>query len=326
MTASRVMANSGYISEEFRQKVLDAARELNYEPNALARVMKGGQTKVIGVVVNSVHGPVAADFITALTEEARKVGMDVVIYTLHNFLNDQAERRPGKFLRGMWDGLIYVLPRVRDDYIRELEASPVPVVLINFFRQTALPVIRGDNFNGARDAVNSLIGLGHTRIGFVRGNPLSGQSGERERGYRQALSDAGLALDEALVVQGTFDEISGQEAAKILLALPERPTAIFCANDGMAFGCMSVAREMGLDLPGELSLIGFDDAQLSRHVQPRLTTLRHPVEPMAEAAVQELMRRIQKQPGQRQTMDFPSQLLIRESIAQPAHARRTGKK
>lgn len=322
MTASRAMSGDGYVAEQTKAKVQAAARALGYAPHALARVMKGGRTNVIGVVVNDLSADVVQAFVTALALEVRQFELDMFVYTSIGELDETTQRRHNQLLHGMWDGLIYVLPRMTDAYLDALEKSDSPIVLINFCRrETSLPVVQGDNFNGARDAVAGLIAQGHQRIGFIRGTHHTGQSAERERGYRAAHADAKLKVDEQLIAQGAFNEVSGLEAGRQLLALADRPSAIFCANDAMAFGCMNAAREQGLALPAELSVIGFDDAPAARVVQPPLTTLRHPITQMAQAAVQELMRRIEDQPGKRQRVEFPSELVMRASTAAPAGTR-----
>jgi LacI family transcriptional regulator len=314
MTASRALSGEGYASDETRAKVQAAAQQLGYAPNALARMMKGGRTNVIGVVVNDLASTVVNGFVSAISEEVRKYEMDMFIYNSLGDLGDGKGKRLSQMLHGLWDGLIYVLPRMSDDYLRTLEASTSPIVMINYCKQeTTLPVVRGDNVNGARDAVAHLIELGHRRIAFVRGTAYTGQSDERERGYRAALQEAGIDCEPELIAQGDFNEPSGLEAGRALMALAEPPTAIFAANDAMALGCMNALREKELRIPQDVSVIGFDDMAGSAVVQPGLTTLRHPVGPMAQAAVQELMRRIQSQPGRRQRIEFPSEFLIRAS-------------
>jgi len=331
MTASRAMSGDGYVSDDTRTKVQDAAKALGYAPNALARVMKGRRTNVIGVVVNDLGSVVVNAFVSALTEEVRKHEMDLFIYNSIGQLDEQTQRRHSQLLHGLWDGLIYVLPRMTDEYLHALEQGDSPIVLVNFWRrETTLPVVQGDNFHAACDAVASLVAQGHQRIAFVQGSHWTGQSAERERGYRQAMADAGLTVDPQWVQQGTFSEQSGMQAGQRLLALApdQRPTAIFCANDEMAIGCMNAALELGLQVPGDLSLIGFDDVPASSIVRPRLTTVRHPVALMAQAAVQELMRRILAQPGTRQRVEFPAEMVVRDStapLAARAPKRRTKK-
>jgi LacI family transcriptional regulator len=321
MTASRALSGEGYASDETRAKVQAAAQELGYAPNALARMMKGGKTNVIGVVVNDLSSVVVNTFVTAVSEEVRKYDMDLFIYNSLGDLGDGKGKRVSQMLHGLWDGLLYVLPRMSDDYLKTLEKSTSPIVLINYCRhETTLPVVRGDNVNGALDAVSHLIELGHRRIAFVRGTVYTGQSEERERGYRMALQQAGIDFDEELVRQGDFNEPSGLAAGRALLALPDPPTAIFAANDGMALGCIGALREKEIKIPQQMSVIGFDDTPLASIVQPGLTTLRHPVAAMAQAAVQELMRRIQGQPGRRQRIEFPSEFVIRGSTGPCATA------
>ncbi|MBY0237725.1 MAG: LacI family transcriptional regulator [Burkholderiaceae bacterium] len=319
MTASRAMSGEGYASEETKAKVQAAAKQLGYAPNALARMMKGGKTNVIGVVVNDLSSAVVNAFVTALSEEVRKVEMDMFIYNSLGDMGDGKGKRVSQMLHGLWDGLLYVLPRMTDDYLATLEKSTSPIVLINYFRQeTTLPVVRGDNVNGAHDAVSHLIDLGHRRIAFVRGTAYTGQSDLRERGYAAALADAGIALDPALVRQGDFHELSGLEAGRQLMALPEPPTAIFAASDTMALGCMNAVREKGLSIPHDVSIVGFDDIPAAAMAQPPLTTLRHPFQAMAQAAVQELLRRIRGEPGRRHRIEFPSEFLVRGSVGPAA--------
>lgn len=314
MTASRALSGEGYVSDETRAKVQAAAKQLGYTPNAVARMMKGGKTNVIGVVVNDLGSAVVNCFVTALSEEVRKVEMDMFIY---NSLGDMAGgngRRVSQMLHGLWDGLVYVLPRMTDDYLESLEKSSSPIVLINYFRhETALPVVRGDNFNGALAAVSYLAELGHRRIAFIRGSAHTGQSDLRERGYAKALEEAGLAYDPELVCQGDFNEQSGVESGRRLLAMAEPPTAIFAANDAMALGVMNAVREKGLRIPDDISVIGFDDIPSASMTQPPLTTLRHPFEAIAQATVQELVSRIRGEPGRRQRIEFASEFVVRES-------------
>ncbi|WP_342113519.1 LacI family DNA-binding transcriptional regulator [Pseudoduganella sp. OTU4001] len=314
MTASRALSGEGYASEETKTKVQAAAKQLGYAPNALARMMKGGKTNVIGVVVNDLSSSVVNCFVTALSEEVRKVDMDLFIYNSLGDMGGGKGKRVSQMLHGLWDGLVYVLPRMTDDYLETLEKTTSPVVMINYFRhETTLPVVRGDNVNGAHDAVSHLVELGHRRIAFIRGNAYTGQSDLRERGYAAALADAGLELDPALVCQGDFSEASGMQCAHKLLELPEPPTAIFAANDGMALGVMNAIREKGLRIPEDISVIGFDDIPAAAMTRPPLTTLRHPFEAMAQATVQELVRRIRGEPGRRHRIEFPSEFVVRES-------------
>lgn len=327
MTASRAITGEGYASEETRQKVQKAAKQLGYTPNAVARMMKGGKTNVIGMVVNDLSSAVVNRFLSALSEEVRKVGMDLFIYNSLGDMGGGKGQRLSQMLHGLWDGLVYVLPRMTDDYLETLEKSTSPVILINYFRHTTtLPVVCGDNLNGSRDAVSHLLELGHQRIGFIRGNGYTGQSDLRERGYVEALEQAGLTLDPGLIYQGDFSEQSGMDGGRYLLELAQAPTAIFAASDAMAQGAMNAIREKGLRIPEDISVIGFDDIPSAALMQPALTTLRHPFEAMAQATIQELVKRIRDEPGRRQRIEFPSEFVVRGStgpVARSAGAKRS---
>ena len=314
MTASRALSGEGYASEDTRNKVQSAARQLGYIPNALARIMKGGKTNVIGVVVNDLSSVVVNRFVTALGDEVRKVDMDLFIYNALGEMGGGKEKRVSQMLHGLWDGLVYVLPRMTDDYLETLEESSSPIVLIDYFRrETSLPVVCGNNASAAHEAVSHLVQLGHRRIAFVRGNAATGQSELREEGYQSALSKAGIALDPQLVYQGDFSEQSGIEAVLRLLALTDPPTAIFAASDAMAQGVMDAIGQRGLRIPEDVSVIGFDDIPSAATTRPPLTTLRHPFEAMAHATVQELMRHIRGEPGTCRRIEFPCQFVLRKS-------------
>ncbi|RJG27484.1 LacI family DNA-binding transcriptional regulator [Massilia cavernae] len=322
MTASRALNEDESASKKAREMVRQAVQELGYAPNALARLMKGGRTNVIGVIVNDLSSVVVNAFATAVSDEVRKYDMDLFIYSSQSGLEHGKGQKASQLLHGLWDGLIYVLPRVSPDYLKQLETdADHPIVLLNYCRETSLPVVRADNQSSAHDAVSHLIELGHRRIAFIRGTAHTGQSPERELGYSSALEGAGLPLAPELIQEGDFNETSGLEAGRALLALPDPPTAIFAANDCMAIGSMTAVREKGLRIPEDVSIIGFDDIPMARAVQPGLTTLRQPIGAMAHAAVQELMRRIQGQPGRRQRIEFPSEFIIRESAGPVAGKR-----
>ncbi len=320
MTASRALSPDGSASQKARTKVEAAAQQLGYIPNALARMMKGARTNVIGVVVNDISSAILAQFVTALSLEVRKYEMDLFIYNSLGDMGKGKGQRLSQLLHGLWDGLVFVMPRMTDDYLRTLEATDSPIVLISYARDTTLPVVRADNQSGACDAVTHLIDLGHRRIAFISGFSYTGQSEEREAGYRMALEAAGLPYDPELVLTGDFSEQAGIDAARTLLALPQPPTAIFAGNDSMAIGCMRTAQAAGLRVPQDLSVVGFDDIPESATTTPPLTTLRHPIEAMARAAVQDLMRRIQGEPGRRHQIQFPSEFVVRGSTGPLAGA------
>ena len=316
MTVSRAMSGEGYVAEKTREKVLAAARELGYTPNLSARMMKGSRTNVIGVLVNDLLSTVINEIVGAVSVSLRKCGMDLIIYNSIEDLGASGRSGVQQMLRNHCDGLLFVLPRLSEGYIEYLEGSSQPTVLVNYCRtDTTLPVVGGANYAGGVTAAEYLLGLGHRRIGFIAGSPHTGQSQERERGYKAALKKAGVRSDRALVAQGDFGQRSGFEGAQKLLRLPDPPTAIFAANDDMAIGAINAAHSLGLRVPDDVSVVGFDDIPSASHLHPRLTTLRQPLADISEAAVMELVRRINNAEGQQHRIDFPCELVVRESTA-----------
>jgi LacI family transcriptional regulator len=186
-------------------------------------------------------------------------------------------------------------------------------------RELGVPIVVPENRLGARTAVEHLLALGHRRIAYIAGNRGTGQSDEREKGYLDALRAAGIAPDPALVVNGAFVQAGGFSATEQLLALPQRPSAIFAANDEMAFGAIDAINSRGLKVPDDLSVIGFDDIPTSGYVFPKLTTIRQPFGAIAGRAVAELVDLIQGREASAARIAFPTELVIRNSTG-PAPA------
>jgi LacI family transcriptional regulator len=182
-----------------------------------------------------------------------------------------------------------------------------------------VPIVVPENRSGARMAVEHLLSLGHRRIAYIAGNPGTGQSSEREKGYRDALEAAGITPDPALIVNGAFVQPGGFSATEQLLALPHPPTAIFAANDEMAFGAIDAINSKGLKVPADISVVGFDDIPTSSYVFPKLTTMRQPFGAIAGRAVSELVELIQGREPCAAKIDFPTELVVRDSTG-PAPA------
>jgi LacI family transcriptional regulator len=218
-------------------------------------------------------------------------------------------------LSGVCDGFL-VLQGITDPLLHVLEKSSKPIVLMNFWRTpTTLPVVRADNHLSARGAVRHLLQLGHKRIAFISGTQNSGQNHQRLQGYLAALREQGIEPPAAWLETGNFSHQSGREATQRLLSLQNRPTAIFAASDRMALGVMEAAREMGLRLPDELSVVGYDDIEEAAEAEPPLATIRPPLQRLAETAVQELLARVDNLPQQHSCIELPSQFIPRASTA-----------
>lgn len=317
MTVSRALNGEGYISERSKQKVLAAADALGYSPNLSARMMRGKRSNVLALVVNDLNSADVHAFTSQIINAVRAHDRELLIYNMFDDLSLPRSGSAVNLLSGVCDGML-LLQRIPDGMLGTLEKSPMPVVLVNYWRtSTSLPVVRADNFICVRDAVGHLLQLGHERIGFIRGSDFSGQSGERERGYLAALSGHNITPLPQWIESGDFSQQSGLEAGRRLLALPDRPTAIFAGNDGMAFGVMEAAREADIRIPADLSVIGFDDIAAAAQTDPPLTTIRQPQQRLAAAAVGELVARIDRSPQQRTGIELPSELVLRATTAPP---------
>ena len=315
MTASRALSGEGAVSHRSKDKVMAAADALDYVPNVSARVMRGARSNVLGVMLNDLTSAHLNAIVLEISKAVRSHNRDLVIYNM--FYTNEAPREGSSvnLLGGVCDGFL-VLQGITDSLLRVLEKNAKPIVLVNFWRApTSLPVVRADNFVSARDAVRHLLELGHKRIAYIGGTQNSGQNNQRLQGYMAALAEQGIEPAPQWLETGNFSHQSGLEAAKRLLNLRERPSAIFAASDRVAFGVMEAARAAGLRLPEDLSIVGYDDIEAAALADPPLTTIRPPLQRLAEAAVQELIARIENSPQQHSCIELPSQVMIRASTA-----------
>lgn len=315
MTVSRALNGKPDVSEQARRKVMEAVGALGYVANRSARGLKGGRTNVLGMVVQDLSSQYFTEIVRGASEAANRQGRDLLLYTA-SYDPEHEQRHIAALSSGLSDGLLVVLPSTSQRYVRSLDNIRVPVVIINYRGvATHLPAVRADNYRGARAATEHLIRLGHRRIGFITGKAQSGQSSERQRGYREALLNAGLAPDDALVRPGDWSQPRGFIAARELLDLPQVPSAIFAANDFTAFGAIEAVKDGGLRVPGDVSVIGFDDIPMAAGVHPPLTTVRHPLTDIGATAARLLLDLIEeREPVQRQ-IELPSELIVRQSTA-----------
>lgn len=312
VTVSKTLNNSGRISQETRERVLKAARDLGYTVNYAARSLRGGRTNLLGMVVPELVSPYFTDVARAAAEAATAQGLDLGVFTTSRDQKREQERI-GMLQGGLADGLLIVVPSDSASFLSSLEKSKIPVVLINHFgARTHLPTVCADNYHGARAAVEHLLAHGHQRIGFVTGARESTQAQERLRAYRDTLGARG-PLDENLIREGNFTQRRGFEAGQELLALPEPPTAIFAASDATAFGVMDAIKDRGLRIPDDVSLVGFDDVLAASQTHPTLTTVSHPITEMNETAVRLICEMLDGKDHTDTRIEFESHLVVRQS-------------
>jgi LacI family transcriptional regulator len=323
-TVSRVLNGKAPVKAETRERVLAVVKRMGYAPHPAARSLKARRTETLGVVLPDLYGEFYSELLRGIDRAARREGFHVLVSGSHS---DRGEVEAVlAALRGRVDALVLMFPDIGPEAL----APPlldVPAVLLNCaVAGQPCHSLRIDNYGGAAAVVRYLAGLGHRRIAFVAGPPSNLDAAERRRGFLAEVRKAGGAL-AATILRGGFTEESGFRAGQQLLAAPHQgvkvstpgsnlPTAIFAANDAMALGCLHALRQHGLDVPGDVSLVGFDDIPAARYVQPPLTTVRVPIAELGERAVARALEAVRLGTPRRQTEErLPVALVERSSCA-----------
>ncbi len=314
-TVSRVLNDHPYVSAATKARVQEAMRALDFKPSIAARILSGAKSNQIALIYDN-HSPYYMHQIQmGCWERCQAEGIRLLAQPV-----DVADPRVGDQIRGLVsethvDGIILSSPVTDcDPVLRALEAMDVPFVRISPGTNHALTSsVFMDDAQAADDMTTHMINLRHRRIGFIRGHPNHMASGDRLFGYRRGLDRAGIAYEPQLVADGEFDFDSGTRAAVYFLDMANPPTAIFAANDDMAAGVLAVAHDRGIDLPGQLSVGGFDDTTLARTVWPPLTTIHQPMQELARTATDLLIAG-----GDLTHRRLPHTLIERASVAPPA--------
>ncbi|HVU25176.1 MAG TPA: LacI family DNA-binding transcriptional regulator [Opitutus sp.] len=332
MAASAVLNSartSSRIAPETRKRILAAAARLNYRPNIAARALANRRMHTLGVVAVTERGALNHYFLELLGGILATAGAheeNTTVFAIHSWKKD-AGRLHG-MCDGRIDGLILLAPRLPRDSARLLPAHTPFVALHSDNRIRNVLNIESDEEHGAYEMTQHLIARGHRRILHVTGPREFLGSERRIRGFKQALVDAGIPFAESLLLPADFTSRGGREALLKWFRAhcgEPLPTALFCANDGIAVGCMEVLAELGLRVPDDVSVAGFDDTLAARLVVPALTTVRQPLQAMGSRAVEVLLDRIQR-PGSGAPKDpivFPVELVVRGSVGGPPASPRT---
>lgn len=330
-TVSLVLNNvhTVQISEETRRRVFETAKSLGYVPDAAAQALASRRVRVIGLVLTRSPHLVASDsFLTQVLDGligiVHQHGMRLLIdiLELHNDKDVYLDLVRGKRI----DGIILSGPRYNDEILKLLEEQPFPTVLMGQLPEAGCCSVDVDNFKAAYQAISYLIRLGHTHIACItNADPRYTAAAERLGGYRRALEDAGLAYDESYVRYGDFDPDSGYRQMRSLLvgnsqASSPRITAAFVASDVVAFGAKAAIRELGLRVPEDISLIGFDDVPFARYMDPPLTTIRLPAYDLGWAAGDTLISLIRGETLETSQILLETELIERKSCAAPKSA------
>jgi LacI family transcriptional regulator, galactose operon repressor len=317
-TVSKVINGRWGVAEATSERVRAVIEELGFQSSLVAQSLRSRNTRVIGVLVADIE-PFSAELLKGVARAIEGSGYELVVFSGCGRADDQVgwERRYLSRVSGtLCDGALLVTPSSVD------VTFGAPVVAVDHnVGSSALPTVDADNLNGAMIATEHLLELGHRRIGFLAGRRDLESARLRERGYRVALERAGIEVDPSLIRVGGYQVDTAQEGTRQLLELDDRPTALFAANDVSAIAAMSVTRSLGLAVPDDLSVIGFDNVPESALSEPPLTTIEQPIKQMGFDATKILFRLLDgTEPVPEHTL-LPTRLVVRGSC-RPLEGRR----
>lgn len=311
-TVSRVLNEKGDVSPETYRKVKQVISELGYTSNLAARSMRSSRTNVIGLIIPDAGDPFPIEVLKGVNKAIAALDYDLIIYTCgdnqKHYTADREKKYVSLLTSSITDGVIVVTPAA------QTFTANAPLVAIDpHYASNEYPAVIATNREGSMEAMKYLIGLGHRRIGHITGRSDLKSTERRLRGYKDSLSQAGIPFDTALVSHGDFSAHAGYRCAIELLSLKNRPTAIFCANDVSALGAYQAAAELGLSIPEDVSLIGFDNIPNAAMAKPGLTTVDQSIQEMGTIAMQMLVQLIQGEALTDQIRQTKTHLVIRES-------------
>jgi LacI family transcriptional regulator len=311
-TVSRVLNHKPDVDPATRERILRIIDEQGFTPDIVATIQGGGRSRFVGVLAPSLlRFPLIPEILRGVAEIIESTTYELIMYSIahseeRSTAIDQILSRKKKLI----SGLLAMLPGQTAYHLDELYDEGFPLVMIDDqIPPLKMPWVGVDNRQAAALAVQHLIQLGHQRIGIIQGPSSYLVSHERYLGYCDALAAAGLPLDPALAVRGDFEPPGGYACARELFALADRPTAIFSSNDHMAYGVLDAAKEMGVRIPEDVALVGFDDNSMSAHVHPPLTTVHQPFYEMGKEGISLLLSLIESaamEPAIRPTFARPA--------------------
>lgn len=318
-TVSHVINNTRVVSEDARERVLSVIQELRYIPSAVARSLKNDRTHTLGMMIPNNSNPYFAEVIQGIEDASFKLGYNIILCN-----SDDNPKKQAAYIRVLMekriDGLILVSSGSDEELSQLLADEGIPKVLVDReVSGVSADFIEADHVQGGYDATSYLISLGHRRIACVAGPDTLLPSGGRVTGYLRALKEAGLEFRDKYLVHSDFTSQGGFNAFQELLALPERPTAIFVSNDLMAIGGICAANAAGVRIPQQLSVVGYDDIALASFSTPPLTTIAQPKHAIGELTAKTLVDRIQHPDAPLRREMLQSRLVIRQSTAAPEH-------
>ena len=312
-TVSRVMNNNTKVSDQTKQKVLDAMQALGYRPNTIAQSLASNRSNSVGVLVSQLDGPFYGPMMTEIETALRSANKHVIIASGHS--DEKQEKEGVEFLmsRGC-DALILDVEAVSDQYLIELSQGSTPVVFINRYIDAIKErCVYLENEMGGYLATQHILSLGHKALAYISGPLFKLDARDRLQGHKRALAEFNIAFDPELCVESNFREFGGSDAMEHLLSLNKPITAVVCANDQMASGAISVCLARGLRVPDDISFIGYDNIPFPQYISPKLSTVSNPINEMGKMAARWVLQQVYNDKNVVVESSFQPELFIRDS-------------
>ncbi|BAN96034.1 lacI family transcriptional regulator [Plautia stali symbiont] len=316
-TVSHVINKTRFVAEETRNAVWEAIKALHYSPSAVARSLKVNHTKTLGLLATSSEAPYFAEIIEAVENHCFEHGYTLILGNAHNDLQKQ-HAYLSMMAQKRVDGLLVMCSEYPDDLLQMLEENRnIPMVVMDWgeSRGDFTDTVQDNAFHGGYLAGRYLIERGHRDIGAIPGQMERNTGGGRHAGFLQAMQEAGISVRPEWIVQGDFEPESGYQSMQQILNQKQRPTAVFCGGDIMAMGAICAADEMGLRVPQDISVIGYDNVRNARYFTPALTTVHQPKAQLGEKVLEMLLDRITSKREEPQTIEVQPTLIERRSVA-----------
>ena len=313
-TVSHVINETRFVSEELRQRVLQAIDEMDYQPDAVARSLRRKETRTIGLIVPDNSNPFFAEVARGIEDVGFEKGYSVILCNSDRNLEKELTYLDTLIAKRV-DGIIFIAATAQVEHVKSLIESGMPVVVADRkMPEVEVDSVLADNFQGGYEATKHLLDLGHRWIGCISGPWDLTPSADRVAGYKLALNQHGLQADDDLIVRGDYLCQSGEMAVRRFSELSAPPTAIFACNDLMAIGAMKGIQEQGLRVPEDISVVGFDDIALASYLNPPLTTIAQPKYELGKLAAELVIQRTTGSGSrEKQEIVLESRLVVRGS-------------
>lgn len=315
-TVSHVINKTRFVSEEISERVNNAAKELNYyAPSALARSLKVNRTKTIGMLVTTSTNPFFGEVVKGVERSCYHKGYSLILCNTEGD-NERMRQSINTLLQKRVDGLILMCSSLEGERIDVFERYPdIPVVVMDWGPMLfTSDKIQDNSLRGGYLAAKYLIDCGHTEIGCITGPLIKHQAQMRYEGYKRAMKEAGLEFNANWIIESDFECEGGYQAFKKMAERGTLPSSIFVSNDMMAMGVINAANELGIKVPDDLSIIGYDDIHIAKFMSPSLTTIHQPKYRLGQAAVETLVRRLDDKSNEAQVVQLEPTLVVRNSV------------